>query len=66
MNFEQRRALLRLLSFSRTAEVDLRQRNAQLLRDGSYRFRKSNILDLLDEAEHISGSSTTETVIELA
>ena len=42
------------------------QRDAQLLRDQADGFREGDVLDLLDEAEDVSGNAAAEAVIELA
>ena len=66
MDFEQRRPQLRVLGLCLAAEARLRQRHAHLLRDCAYRLGEGNILNLLDEAEHIALLATAKAIKILA
>ena len=65
VDFEQDSAQPGFLRLDRTAVIDFGQRDAQLLGDGSYGFWKSDVFNLLNEAEDVTGSPATEAVIEL-
>ena len=66
MDFEQDSAQPGFFCLDRAAVIDFGQRDAQLLGDGPYGLGKRDVFNLLNEAEDITGRSTTEAVIELA
>src|SRR5581483_8484751 len=44
---------------------DFGKRHSDFLRHGANRFRESNVLEPLDEAEDVTGNATSETVVKL-
>src|SRR5207302_7424772 len=49
----------------RAAEFKLGKGHAQLLRHQPHRFRKSDVLDFLNEGEYVAGHAAAEAVKEL-
>src|SRR5579864_7317348 len=66
VDLKQRGAQPGVTSFGFAAENGFGQRNAELLGDRANRLRKRDVLNFLDEAEHVAGSATAKAVIELA
>ena len=66
MHFEQYRPKLGIFCLRRTAVNGFGKGDAQLLRDQPDRFRKSDVLDFLDEGENVTLGGTSETIKKLA
>jgi hypothetical protein len=58
--------LPRLFRLARAGILRLGQRYAKLLRDVANGFGESDVLQLLHEAEHVTGNAAAEAVEELA
>ncbi len=65
VGIEQDSAQLGFPGFGRAAIGDLGEGNAEPLSDGADSFRKSNVLQLLYEGEHVAGYSAAEAMKEL-
>ncbi len=65
MDLKESSADFRFPCLRRAREGDLRHGDAELLRDETHSFGKSNVLDFLDETEDIARGATSEAVVEL-
>src|SRR5579864_3348199 len=65
MDFKQSSTQPGVMRFRLAAENSFGKRDAQLLRDQAHGLRKSDVLNFLNEAEHVAGGTAAKAVIEL-
>ena len=65
MHLQQCSTHLGFLRLCRGAKRDFGKWHSDFLCHGANSFRKSNVLELLNEAEDVTGNATSETVVKL-
>jgi hypothetical protein len=65
MHLDQPPAALRVFRFALRAVLHLGQRNAHLLRDQPYRFRKADLLPLLHKLKNVAGLTAAKAMKKL-